>query len=238
MREYVAGLIAAVALVAGLVAMQPAQAETVAAVQIEPVALLPLVHRTETVGYADGSTSTTMIDGKMIPTGALGSPQPRPWYLNGFRFNGLYVCQDNNIGTTFPLQTAGNYHEYNASPIIISMEGTEAAAGCAGYDDSQIIHYSMYHSSVEVCWKIYGAWTQPGDGYNHWFHVDAQINGTHAWCSDTDQVRANTPSRLTGAVIGLTSYQNADTGYVMNKTRMFEYWYAGIGDNARTAELY
>lgn len=202
-----------------------------AAPQTAAVHLPPTVHTTTTVGDVSG-TERTYIDGKMTTQWAT------PY--NKFRFNYKTVCQANETTSqVYPIWSAGNYMEAG-SDLWLQYEGTaEAAANCAGYPDDQIIHYQLYSAANNNCWRTTGAWTYAGDGTNRWFHAQAQFNWTGPQKCKT--YAANSASRLTGGVVGLTSYYDAASPpepCVMNTYWQSAYPWARPCDQDRLYWLY
>lgn len=236
MRKPLTLLAATIAALAGLALIAPAQAAMPAA-PAQATSQAGQVHYVSIVTYADGHTEKT-VDGKRLP--AVTFPAFRyinAWYYTGQGFQSEFICQDNNIGTTYPLQTAGNYFESGLNTVTLAFEPTETTANCANYSDAQTIHYSVYNdgSANAGCYKTSGF-----TAGQTWTHNDTQINNyPDIGCGSTAQARANAASGATGNAVGLEDYfSSAETGCVMNKYWQPIYYWAGSCDRNRLYYIY
>lgn len=195
------------------------------------------LHSVEITGDVNGKV-VKKIDGRVVPaapTKALYSI-----YTN-LEFRGPYICQDNRIGTKYPLEAAGDYFEMGASHAVLVLQGVETNSCAQNYADSQIIHFSVFNAqqnSPHLCWKVTGSIdtvSQP----NYWRgNVQAQINNAVLDCMDDAQKRANTTSELIGNTIGLTAYNDLDQQCVMNLVMHFTIWWAQPCDTNRLGWIY
>lgn len=187
----------------------------------------------EITGDAHGNV-VKKINGQVVPE----SPSKALLYpYSDLEFRGSYICQDNNIGSTFPLEAAGDYLEAGASRVVLAAAGTETPTNCTNYPDSQTIHYSVFNSTVQqgpaFCWRLSGSIdtvSQP----NLWRgNVQAQLNNLPPECRGDAQTRANITSSLTGAAIGLAPYSDTSQFCVMNLFFHYQIWWAQKCDTDR-----
>lgn len=240
MRQRITAVLAALGLAIpfGLYAV-PAQAAPAPAEAV--VALLPLVHSTVSEGDNAGNVKT-YTDSQLVPTGVASTMASFPF--NGWKFRGLWICQDDNIGggAYYPTITAGNQYELGASPVTFANDQNETTRDCVRYTDAQTVHYSLYNGGVAAgnsCWKTSGTWVTENT-WKLWTHVDAQINTYPEFCGNNAQRRANSVSRVTGAVLGLIAYgpTGNDDNCIMNSWYQNVYYYAGACEQGRVGWLY
>lgn len=188
------------------------------------------VHTVNIKRSLSGVTTTT-VDGKVTKVVPASVLIDDPY--NDYVFAKINICNDNNIGTTWPIQTAQGYFESGNSTVLFSY--APPGSGTCGFPDSQTVHYSVYNQVDNSCFQLTGGfYTRASDGLRVWTgNIQAQMNNYYFACKDTAQIRANTISRLIGNSVGLASYNDPDEGCVMNRTFSRTYWYAGTCERNR-----
>ncbi|GAA0948767.1 hypothetical protein GCM10009554_46740 [Kribbella koreensis] len=193
----------------------------------------PTLHNAEFSVGVDGKT-TTRIDGK-VATAAPGKVLTN--YYNGWRFQNKTICQDNNIGATWPIEAAGNAFESGTVNPVLTYAGP--GSNCpASIPPYQVIHYSVYNANDNRCSKATGQWT--GDAPKIWAtEVEIQMNNYYPSCKSSAQHLANHVSRITGQALGLAEFtETSGNPYIMNTGNANIYSYAGSGDRTNLYWLY
>ncbi|MGW6282005.1 hypothetical protein [Kribbella sp. NPDC055071] len=189
-------------------------------------------HRVEISGSISGGI-TTRIDGVVASANKVDA------YYNGFKFDSKQLCQDNNIGTTWPIEAAGNgFESGSVNPVLVyAPPGSNCVA--SQWPDWRVIRYSVYNAADGACFKV------SGDAYDGaprlWAgNINVQMNNSYSSCKATVQYRANRVSQATGVVLGLSQYNGpaSDNASIMNNYYAHTYSYAGSTDRTNLYWLY
>ena len=179
---------------------------------------------------AGNGRTTTKINGQLIPASTNKAAASFPF--NGFRFEAPFVCQDDNIGGGYyyPTIGAGNYLEYNASPVTLANDQGETYPNCSVYPQNRTLHYYLYNDpNFAGCWKLDGAWDTDGP-WSYWVVVSLSINVYPSYCSVGAQSRANAVSTGTAAALGLLVYGPTNNGDNCIQNKWYQDVYSMAGD--------
>jgi hypothetical protein len=199
-----------------------------------------VVHQAEMVTDANGQVKT-YVDGHMTPI-SVTAPSAVESVLyccpyNNFIFGSRFVCQDNNIGTTWRIDEAGTAFEDGNNGIVLSY--ARPGVDCGG-TEPQIIHYSVYNAADNKCSKSSGNYLiRPSDHKQVWNgNLNVQMNNSYPTCKDTLQRRDNRISVATGGVLGLAYYTDPNEVCIMNSARSDINNFAQVCDRNRTDAIY
>ncbi|MEU4191844.1 hypothetical protein AB0E69_08100 [Kribbella sp. NPDC026611] len=198
----------------------------------------PALHNVEISLSVDGRISTR-VDGKADTQVAEKAAPGKvlTTYYTGWKFQNKQICQDNNIGSMWPIEAAGNAFESGTLNPVLTYVGP--GANCpASIPLYQTIHYSVYNAADNRCSKASGKRT--GSAPEIWAtEVYIEMNNYYASCKSSNQHLANHVSRITGIVLGLAEFtETAGNAYIMNTANANTYSYAGTGDRNNLYYLY
>lgn len=161
-----------------------------------------------------------------------------PW--TGERFPTRYICVQNNIGTTWAIDTADNYFESGSNTVVVyDLFPGEGDPPCSQfYYSAQILHVSTYNSSNATCYQVSTPATSNGR-YTDSVVIGLNVNSSANYCRDTAQHRNNVISQALGYAFGLAPFYSCSTyaSSIMNDCHP-NYNFAGTDDRNSLYWLY
>lgn len=162
-----------------------------------------------------------------------------PW--TGKRFNTRYICVQNNIGSTWAIDTADNYFESGSNTVVVYDQAlNEGDPGCSQfYYDSQIIVMGTYNSASQDCFSVVLPPTANGRYQSHVI-IAMNVSAASAVCRSDSQAKNNSVSQALGVAFGLQIFNDSVNlqSSIMNLKNQYKYNFAGVDDRNSLSNLY
>lgn len=214
-------------------ALVPAATTVVSAQAADPQP--PKVH-TQIMGMADGS-KVYKVDGKVVAAPTAVTASHTPW--TGKSFNSQYVCVQNNIGTTWPIDTADNYFESGVKTLIFNDRFPawgDASCISSGYVEGQILMIGTMQQSNTVCYIFNG--TSVNGKYIDLSLAMNASSYSYSACRNTQQKLNNNISQGIGNAAGLANFISSTSWAGSIENGWYEDSYSFAGGDDRTSLCY
>jgi hypothetical protein len=160
----------------------------------------------------------------------------------GKKFQYRWICVQNNVGTTWAIDTIDNYFESGSNTVVLTdLYPGEGDPTCSqgGFYGNQILVVSTYNSADSTCYQLNLPYTANGV-YQGTPVIGMNVNASAGYCRSTLQRRNNTMSQALGQMFGLANFYSATSwqASIMNNYNDTRYNYAGSDDRNALYNLY